>query len=171
MEARSGSTFMEFIRYNNWANQQVLHACQNLNEDQLAAMIPGAYGTIRETLGHIIRAETHYLNLLTGSSPQPPFKWEAQPSLEEMTAYAAQVGEALLEMAQRTLPTDQVAEEYEGKQFHYHALAVFIQIINHGVEHRTNITTILNQGLQTPPEVDGWGYLNARPDRFGLSGE
>jgi uncharacterized damage-inducible protein DinB len=43
---------------------------------------------------------------------------------------------------------------------------VYIQIINHGVEHRTNITTMLNQGLQKPPGVDGWGYLEAYPNRF-----
>jgi uncharacterized damage-inducible protein DinB len=85
-----------------------------------------------------------------------------------MTAYAAQVGEALVEMAQRTLPTYQVIEEDEGNQFRYQALVVVIQIINHGIEHRTNITTILNQGLLTPPDVDGWGYLNAHPDRFEL---
>lgn len=157
---------MEFILYNNWANQRVLQACQNLSEDQLVTMIPGAYGTIRDTLGHMIRAEAHYVELLTGSYPQPPFKWEARPSLADMTAYATQVGKALVDMAQRTLPTDQVVEEDDGEQFHYQALAVFIQIINHGIEHRTNITTILNQGLQTPPDVDGWGYLSAHPDRF-----
>jgi uncharacterized damage-inducible protein DinB len=88
----------------------VLQACQNLSEDQLEAMIPSAYGTIRDTLGHIIRAEAHYLRLLTGSCPQPLFKWEDRPSLAEMTAYAAQVGEALVDMAQRTLPTYQVVE-------------------------------------------------------------
>ena len=113
-------------------------------------------------------ARHSYLRLLTDSSPQPLFKWEAQPGLAEMTAYAAQVGTALVDMAQRILPTDPVVEEDEGKVYHYQALAVFIQIINHGIEHRTNITTILNQGLQTPPDVDGWGYLNAHPDRFGL---
>ena len=168
MGALSDSTFMEFIRYNNWANQQVLQACQNLSEDQFATMIPGAYGTIRDTLEHIIRGEVFYVRLLTGSCPQPPFKWEARPSLAEMTAYATQIGEALVDMAGRILPTDQVVEEDEGKQFHYQALAVFIQIINHGIEHRTNITTMLNQGPQTPPDVDGWGYLNAHPDRFEL---
>lgn len=168
MDALSESTFMEFILYNNWANQRVLQACQDLSEDQLAAMIPGAYGTIRDTLEHIIRGETHYLRLLTGSCPQPLFKWEARPGLAEMTAYADQVGKALVDMAQRILPTDQVVEEAGGEQFHYQALAVFIQIINHGIEHRTNITTILNQGLQTPPDVDGWGYLDAHPDRFEL---
>ena len=168
MDTRSEPTFMEFILYNNWANQRVLQACQNLSEDQLEAVIPGAYGTIRDTLGHIIRGEAYYLLLLTGSSPQPHFKWEAQPGLAEMTAYAAQVGMALVDMAQRILPTDQVIEEDEGKVYHYQALAVFIQIINHGVEHRTNITTILNQGLQKPPDVDGWGYLSAHPNRFEL---
>jgi len=168
MNALPESTFMEFILYNNWANEQVLLACQNLSEEQLAALIPGAYGTIRDTLGHIIRGEAYYLRLLTGSSPQPHFKWEAQPGLAEMTAYAAQVGMALVDMAQRILPTDQVIEEDEGKVYHYQALAVFIQIINHGVEHRTNITTILNQGLQKPPDVDGWGYLSAHPNRFEL---
>jgi uncharacterized damage-inducible protein DinB len=168
MDTLSGSTFMEFILYNNWANQQVLQACQNLSEAQLASTIPGAYGTIRDTLEHIIQGEEFYLSLLTGSRPQPPFKWDTRPGLAEMTAYAAQVGKALEDMAQHTLPTDQVTEEDGGKQFHYQALAVFIQIINHGVEHRTNITTILNQGLGTPPAVDGWGYFNSHPDRFEL---
>jgi uncharacterized damage-inducible protein DinB len=169
MDAPSESTFMEFILYNNWANQQVLQACQDMSEDQLAAMIPGAYGTIRETLEHIIRAEAHYLKILTGSSPQPLFKWEDRPSLAETTAYAVQVGNALVEMARRIHPTDQVVEEDEGEQFHYRALAIFIQIINHGIEHRTNITMILNQSLLTPPDVDGWGYMEAHPDRFELS--
>jgi uncharacterized damage-inducible protein DinB len=168
VKTQADSTFMEFIRYNNWANQQLLQACQNLSEDQLATTIPGAYGTIRDTLAHIIRAETYYLSLLTGSYPQPPFKWEDRPNLAEMTAYARQVGAALVEMAQRVRPTDLIVEEDDDEQFHYQSLAVFIQIINHGIEHRTNVTTILNQGLQTPPDVDGWAYLNAHPDRFGL---
>jgi uncharacterized damage-inducible protein DinB len=168
MDANSESTFMEFILYNNWANQQVLQACQNLSEDQLAAVIPGAYGTIRSTLEHIITGETFYLQLLTGRYPPAPFQWEARPGLVEMRDYAGQVGEALVDMAQHSRPSDPVVEEDGGKQFRYQALAVFIQIINHGVEHRTNITTILNQGLLAPPDVDGWGYQNAHLDRFGL---
>jgi uncharacterized damage-inducible protein DinB len=166
MDAHSPSPFVEFILYNNWANQQVLLACQKLSEDQLALEIPGAYGTIRATLKHLVGAETHYLHLLTGSSPQPPVDWEGRPTLAEMTAFAAQVGQALVEMAQHSRPTDPVAEEVDGKIYHYQALAVFIQIINHGIEHRTNITTLLNQGLLTPPQVDGWGYLDTHPERF-----
>ena len=75
MDAHAESTFIEFIRYNNWANQQVLQACQNLSEDQLERMIPGAYGTIRGTLEHIVQGETFYLGLLAlfrlGSPARP----------------------------------------------------------------------------------------------------
>ncbi|HUI90418.1 MAG TPA: DinB family protein [Anaerolineales bacterium] len=168
METLPESTLMEFMQYNNWANQAVLHACQKLNEAQLATKIPGAYGTIRDTLEHIIRAEAGYIRLLTGSRPQPPFKWEAGPSLAEMAVYSMQVGNALVEAAQHVPSVHQVDQEMDGKQLHFRALAVFIQIIDHGIEHRTNITTILNQGLGSAPEVDGWGYLMSHPDRFEL---
>jgi len=61
-----------------------------------------------------------------------------------------------------------VHEEEDGNTLDYQARALFIQVINHGVEHRTNVTTILS-GLGLPaPEVDGWGYLFSHPDRFEL---
>jgi uncharacterized damage-inducible protein DinB len=159
-------TMTELILYNNWANQQVLATCQKLNEDQLAATMPGAYGSIRHTLEHIIEGEAFYVGLLTGNRPKPPFQWEARPGFAEMRDYATQIGDALVDAINHIRPTDRVHEEAQGNTFHYRALAVFIQIIDHGVEHRTNITTILSAGQHTPPAVDGWGYLSAHPQRF-----
>jgi uncharacterized damage-inducible protein DinB len=159
---------IELIRYNNWANRQVLEACQGLNTDQLAASEPGAYGTIRDTLEHIIKSEAWYVNLLTRSHPQPPFKWDDKPGPSEMAGFAAQVSNALLDAAGRVSPEDRVEEEDNGKIWTYNAMAVFIQIVNHGVEHRTNITTILNQGGLKPPAVDGWGYLASHENRFDV---
>lgn len=168
MDDSSQPFIVELIRYNNWANQQVLAACQKLNQEQLAAALPGAYGTIRDTLEHIIRAEARYVELLTRDFPALPFKWEEKPSLVEMAAYATQVGDALLEAVQRVGPDDTVVEVSPDQTVQYRALAIMIQIINHGVEHRTNITTILNQGLLPPPEVDGWAYLLSHRERFDL---
>jgi uncharacterized damage-inducible protein DinB len=168
MNAHSEPALVEFIRYNNWANQMVLKACQSLSEAQLATHIPGAYGTIGKTLDHIFRAEAAYVRLLTGNYPQPAFKWEKGPSLAELSAYSMQVGDVLLDTAQRVSTSSKITIETDGKELHFQALALFIQIIDHGIEHRTNITTMLNQGLQTPPEIDGWGYLQAHLDRFEL---
>jgi uncharacterized damage-inducible protein DinB len=166
VENQADATFVELIRYNNWANAQILAACEKLSRDQLATAAPGAYGSIHRTLGHIIAAEADYVDRLTGIGPQPPFKWEDGPSLAEMSAFAGQVATALLDAVQRIPPTHVVHEEEDDETFDYQARALFIQIVNHGIEHRTNITTIIS-GLELPaPEVDGWAYLSAHPDRF-----
>jgi hypothetical protein len=64
----------------------VLAACKDLSESQLLAKIPGAYGHIRETFGHLLAAEADYIGRITGTRPQPPFKWEDGPTLRSSTA-------------------------------------------------------------------------------------
>ena len=166
MENQPETTLVELICYNNWANAQVLAACQALTADQLAATAPGAYGSIHRTLGHIIAAEADYVGRMTGDGPQPPFRWEDGPAVADIAAFAGQVAGALLDAVQRIPPTHLVHEEEDGQFIDYYARHLFMQAINHGIEHRTNITTILS-GLGLPaPEVDGWGYLFSHPDRF-----
>jgi uncharacterized damage-inducible protein DinB len=166
MDTQPESTLIEFIRYNTWANQQVLAACQNLSESQFAAPIPGAYGSVHRTLGHMLWAEADYINRITGTGPRPPFNWEAGPSLAEMAAFAAQVGEAFLEVVQRIPPTEMVHEAEDGKTLDYQARQLFMQVVNHGIEHRTNVTTYLNSLGLAAPEVDNWGYMFAHRERF-----
>jgi uncharacterized damage-inducible protein DinB len=169
MDTQPESTLVEFIRYNQWANRQLLTACTNLSEEQLAAQIPGAYGSIRDVFRHILRAEADYIGRITGARPQPSFKWEEVPSVVEMSAYAAQLGEAFLDVVQRVPSNQIVHEEEDGKFIDYQARQLFMQVVNHGIEHRTNITTFLSsQGLPAP-EIDNWGYMFAHPDRFQVN--
>jgi uncharacterized damage-inducible protein DinB len=168
MKTQPEPSLVELIRFNNWANAQILAACQALTADQLAVSAPGAYGSIHSTLGHIFAAEADYVGRMTGGGPQPPFRWEEAPALADIAAYASQVAEALLDAVLRISPTHLVHEEENGLFIDYHARHLFMQAINHGIEHRTNITTIINSlGLPTP-EVDCWSYLFSHPDRFEL---
>src|SRR6185436_7992370 len=121
MQSQAESMLAEFIRYNNWANQKILTTCQQLTEDQLATTLPGAYGTIRDTLEHIIRAEAGYVGRLTGQRPLPAFKWEDRPDVTHMTEYAAQVGTALVDAAKRISPTDLISQDWEGKKQQFQA--------------------------------------------------
>jgi len=168
MDAQPESTLLEFIRYNNWANAQVFAACQTLTAEQLVATAPGTYGNIRDTLRHIIRAEADYIGRMTGDRPQPSFKWEDGPAVADIAAFAGQVAEVLLDAAQRIPPTQMVREEEDGLFIEYQARHLFLQTVNHGIEHRTNITTILSSLGFPALEVDGWGYLTAHPDRFEM---
>ena len=78
---RPTDTLTTLFHHNLWANLRLLELCAALSSEQLDATISGAYGTIRDTLEHIIQGETFYPTLLTGSHPQPLFKWEARSGL------------------------------------------------------------------------------------------
>jgi len=168
MDTQPEPTLVEFIGYNTWANQQVLAVCLTLSESQVSTPIPGEYGSIHRTVGHMLFAEADYLKRITGAAPQPPFIWEEGPSLAELAAFAGQVGAAFLEVVQRVPPTQIVYEEEEGKFLDYQAGQLYMQVINHGVEHRTNITTYLSSQGVAVPEVDCWGYMFSHRERFAV---
>lgn len=168
MTHQAESTLLELIRYNQWANQQLLTVCMGVDEALLTTPIPGAYGTVRQTFGHLLRAEADYIGRITGTRPAPPFRWEDGPSLEQLHAFAGQVGQAFREVVERVLPAQNVHEEENGLTVDYHARHLFMQVIGHGIEHRVNITTFLNTQAVALPELDNWGYMFAHAERFDL---
>jgi uncharacterized damage-inducible protein DinB len=166
METHPEATLVEFVLYNRWANQQLLALCMALDEDLLTASIPGAYGSIRETFKHLLRAEAGFLKRIHGSGPQPPFTWEETPSLAQLAAFEDEVSEAFVDTLQRVPPTQNVHEEGNGWTFDYQARLIFMSLAYHGIAHRTDITTFLNSRGVATPELDVWGYQAAYPERF-----
>jgi uncharacterized damage-inducible protein DinB len=175
MAAMTESPALEFIRYNNWANQEMFRICQELSDEELNTPIPGALGTIRQTLGHIVRAESSYLRRMTGQTITPPFDPEGDPSLSDVAAYGQQIGDALLEAARRLEPAQRVVEEGEDERWEYRAFHFLVQTVVHGVQHRTDIQMALGQGPRPAPNEDGWadvtsgwGYLACDLNPFDL---
>ena len=168
MQNQPESILVELIRYNNWATQQVLAMCKGLSEEQLATSAPGAYGGIFDTLIHMIIAEADYISRMTGVFPQPHFQRGDDVSIDDLAIYADKVGAAFLDAIQRVAPDEIVHEEEDGLFMDYQARVLFMQAVIHGVEHRTNVTTILNSMGIELPEMDGWGYLRAHAERLKL---
>jgi uncharacterized damage-inducible protein DinB len=172
MENKLNQMAVEFLYYNRWANLHLIDTCINLTPDQLACSAPGTYGSIYNTLVHITKVEASYFKRMTGVQLDPPFSWESAPSLSEIRPYAERVSSELVEASERMQITDSIQRywndpEWEGQPNRYKAVGFLIQILNHGVEHRTNITTIMyQQGIQTPG-LDGWEYMRLNPDRMG----
>lgn len=166
METQPELTLVEFVRYNLWANRQLLSICMALDEALLAADIQGTAGSILETYSHLLRAEAGFLQRIHGTSPEPAFSWAAGPSLAQLAAFAEQLGAAFMETVQTVSPTQNVHEEGNGWIFDYQARLIFMSLVYHGIAHRTDITTFLNRQGVSLPELDIWGYQSAYPDRF-----
>ncbi len=160
------TTLIELFYYNQWANQALMAICMTLDDAVIDAKIPGAYGSIRETFAHVLKAQASFLRRIHGSSPEPAFGWEQQPGLAEMAGHELTLSAALLETLQRVPATQLVHESSEGWTFDYHARLIFMSVVYHGIAHRVDITTALNGRGIALPELDVWGYQSAHPERF-----
>ena len=47
----------DFFTYNRWANLRLLDACAHLSDAHLDATTKGTFGSVRETLMHLLAAE------------------------------------------------------------------------------------------------------------------
>jgi uncharacterized damage-inducible protein DinB len=75
-------TLTTLFSHNRWANLRLLAACAPLSAAQLAAHIPGGYGSIRDTLEHIVSGEQLYLSLV--STPRWPLPLIARVSTQPL---------------------------------------------------------------------------------------
>lgn len=149
----------ELFKHNLWANLQMLEACSRLTDEQLEAVIPGTYGSIRSTLLHIVGAEEGYVARLKGQ-PRPPLREEADfTGFDDLRAAAVQSGEALIEIAEKGPPTELLSYiSMQGDHVELPSAVMLVQVINHATEHRDQINAVLTHLKVDPCELDGWAY-------------
>ena len=153
-------TLTTLFRHNRWANERILERCAGLTDEQLDATIVGAFGSIRDTLQHIVTAERSYFSRI--STGQPYRRPEDAPPLTiaEMTESVRTSGSGLIEWAPKVQAGDTVQVNWEGAPRDVPKTILLTQAINHATEHRAQIMAILTQlGIQ-PPELDSWSYFD-----------
>jgi len=145
--------------HNTWANLSLLDFCESLSDQQLDASAAGGYGSIRDTLLHIIAGEVDDINLATGKSPQQPLP-ESFPGIQALKEAEQWVGEEWQKLAAIVQPDTIVRVTRPDEPIYEYPLAgLMVAAINHATEHRTQIATILTQlGLQ-PPNLSGFKYM------------
>ena len=152
----------DFFTYNLWANLRLLDACAHLSDAQLDATTRGTFGSVRETLMHLFAAEEGYARHwhFTGASPTPRLKeLTTFPGFDELRRRAERSGKELIAVAEQG-ELNQILYLDEGT-YEAPIIVVLIQAINHGIDHRSQIATLLSQQDIEPPDLDGWSYNDA----------
>lgn len=151
----------DFFHYNLWANLRLLDACEALSDAQLDATITGTFGSVRETLMHLFASEEGYAWTLTGHPPSPRLKeLTAFPGFDELRRRARMSGEALIGFAEQPGNLNQILYLDAGT-YDAPVIVVVIQAIDHAIDHRSQIATLLSQQGIEPPEFDAWAYNDA----------
>lgn len=142
------------LRHNAWANRHLLEFCAGLDRAALDRATPGTYGTLLETLQHIVSGEQWYIWLLCGETMGPSVDEKVPRPLDELMSIVARTGARVRELAatddaDRTLTID-------GKP--WKAGVIYAQLVHHGNEHRGQVKSILGASGIEPPGVSVWGY-------------
>lgn len=151
----------DFYKYNLWANLHLLDACAQMSDAQLDETMTGTFGSVRETLMHILSAEENYVRSLTGKIPTTRLKDLAQfPGFDELRRHAQWSGEALIAFAEQPGDMSRTLHLDNGT-YDAPVIIVMIQAIDHGIDHRSQIATLMSQQGIIPPELDSWAHNDA----------
>jgi uncharacterized damage-inducible protein DinB len=141
-----------------WATIRVLDACAALDDAQLATAVPGTYGSIIDTVRHLVGGDVFYLDVLRGGEPER-FN-EAASDIPTLRA----VMEAHDPVWQRLVTGDPdpttVVVEYEDSGYETHApLGIRLaQALYHGTDHRSQVCTALTTLGIEPPPIEPWDF-------------
>jgi uncharacterized damage-inducible protein DinB len=153
------------MQHDIWATEQLIAHCRKLTPDQLELTTPGTYGTIKATLQHIVAADENYLIRLSGKLlHENVFRVTDSASIHDIATHLGHVKDAVERLfAGPTLDaehllTDTPSRPAGAPRFEMRTWVPASQLINHGVDHRSHVNTILAaHGLETV-DLQVWPY-------------
>lgn len=151
---------IDFFHFNLWANLRLLDVCSTLSDAQLDTTAIGMFGSVRETLLHIFTAEEGYARHFnfTSSTPTPPLReFTTFPGFDELRRRAERSGKELVAVAERA-DLSQILH-LDGGTYDAALIIVLIQAVTHGIDHRSQIATLLTMQNIAPSNLDTWTYI------------
>jgi uncharacterized damage-inducible protein DinB len=144
----------DLYAHNAWANARTLAACCDLNRTQLEERAPGTFGTIADTIRHLVGVEDAYLRMLRdeplehrGSSDvyyAQDMAWFIQRSAQLSQEYGdlvARIGPDVLDQPLHVPWFDFALTKHDG----------LLQVLTHSAQHRAQILSVLGErGIEVP---------------------
>lgn len=146
------------LAYHSWANLRVLDAVAALTPSELDVVVEGTYGSILETLRHLVGSDFFYLQVL---APDPAIDFdEHNASLHQLREGVVRNERRWRRFVAHLVDESLVLNEREADGYERDASVAFrlAQALHHGHDHRSQLCTMLSRGGRTPPDIDVWTY-------------
>jgi uncharacterized damage-inducible protein DinB len=170
---------LQLYRHKTWATLRLIEYCRGIGDEHLDATIPGTYGTIRNTLKHLVESDEGYFSILTRERFPTRAAAEAFALPDRLPDGPVPLDE-LAERVRRLGPRwELVAEDADlparevttTDGWRVPGAVPMAQAIHHADDHRSHIMSILGaRGLDVPEPngLDVWGYAEANGQMQGL---
>lgn len=141
-----------------WATLRLIDACSLLSTEQLDAVVPGTYGSILETMRHLVEGDGYYLSHLTGDPARNVDT--SHMDLRALRTAMQSNQRAWIRQLEMDLEPDAVVRDVdEGGWARDAPIGIRLaQALHHGTDHRSQICTALTTLGIEPPDVDVWAF-------------
>jgi uncharacterized damage-inducible protein DinB len=152
------SDLSDAFAHHVWATLRLLDVCEELGPEQLETAVPGTYGSILDTMRHLVAADSSYLFVTTRGRTQPID--EEGMALPALRAEFEGHGDAWASLLAEGPDPDEVLERHrdDGSETHAPMGIRLAQALHHGTDHRSQICTALTTLGVEPPSIDVWDF-------------
>jgi uncharacterized damage-inducible protein DinB len=154
----SNSFLGDAFAHHVWATLRLIDSCLPLSPDQLGTAVPGTFGSIIDTIRHLVGADCAYLYALTGG--RVAMIEDGQMELPELRVTMEANAAAWASLLTQDLDPDSVVVRYrdDGSEGHAPMGIRLAQALHHGTDHRSQVCTALTTIGVEPPAIDVWDF-------------
>jgi uncharacterized damage-inducible protein DinB len=154
--------------FNRWANRRVLGAAARLRPEQFLEDRGSSFGSVRDTLAHVLAAEWMWLRRWEGISPSVYPSAAEFPSAQALARRFEEVerGQShfLEKLTDAALDRLVAYTNVEGVRWRYPLRQMLHHVVNHSTYHRGQAVTLLRQLGAEAPSTDLLLYLDEATD-------
>jgi uncharacterized damage-inducible protein DinB len=145
--------------YSYWANRRIFSVLTQLTPEQFTQNVAGSYGSVRNTLVHIVSAEWGWLDRCGGPTRGPALKADDYPTVDSLidtwTAVEGHVRSFLASLSDADLLRSIEFKLQAADSVHVMRLGDLLQHgANHGVHHRGQVALLLRVLGHVPGNFD-----------------
>ena len=162
---------LEFLYdYGYWANEKLFHVISQLTPEQFTRPVGGSYGSIRNTMVHLLSAEWGWLSRCGGPERGPRLDPADYPTVESLTEVWGKVGayvrDFLSELKDEDLARNVAYRNDRAEERSMPLGELMRHAANHGVHHRGQVALLLRLLGYAPGNLDILFYYS---DKLGLT--
>jgi uncharacterized damage-inducible protein DinB len=141
-----------------WATLKLMDTCSTLTAEQMSAGAPGTFGSIIDTMRHLVGADSSYLSVTNGGKTS--MIDEEAMDLSELRAVMETHAAAWSSLLAEDPDPEAVIVRHrdDGTDSHAPLGIRLAQVVHHGTDHRSHICTVLTTLGVQPPDIDVWDF-------------
>jgi uncharacterized damage-inducible protein DinB len=159
----------QYYRYNTWANGRILETAAEISPQKYFAETNPNFGSIHNTLVHIMSAQWLWLNRWKGVSLKAMLNPETFPDLTAVRTRWTEIEEAtgvfVLTCTEESLARPLSYQNLRGETFAYPLWNMMLHQVNHATQHRSETAMILTQYGHSTGAMDFLVFVD------GIAGE